>query len=627
MLNNGHISIFKKSCLVSMMAACITPAWAMQPLSDDTLSDTTGEGVALVLEDFKMVLQGPNDLSAGSSYARGIADPGRYDTGFIRLIPTGENYQQISDRGFENTYQPAYNAQYSASYTATYATSKTAEFNRIQASERTAAYNEVNAAKRTEYTNYEKTFVAGTVAQERYDYWFAYHGAFGGGTYYVEERRKREATAKATNDVNNVAAYTTQLNNKVTNKITTEANLLADTRANSKADTFALAAVDKHTKLQIRTTVNTATYINNQKTKADVFIYGLALSRSDDNLNARFSNQGFNWGSADNPWLIHAGTQKNVRQYSASAKDLSYIAIEAPLMPIIGTAADNNIKLGFWTDIFARSFNSSNIVNPVTGGPMFGLDTSERLRLQMVANGLSLNGSQVRLFQTLQSSNTNYSETLGMASIIRMNTNDNPESLLTTSANLDAKGIRISTAARDNNSDGSSATPALDNSIGPVFNQFEGLYLYSPNINLVLGNMYQPFIVGSEGNNIILEITRIPNVASVYNEIYQNYGDGLGTTDLKGNTCNVYQCGATINKNSTDTSASYQGRTATHSSIAIGTVERIPGTNRLRANEAGNATGVMFKDISGNSATNKNLGSAVIDGVLIQHLKIKTTGL
>lgn len=29
--------------------------------------------------------------------------------------------------------------------------------------------------------------------------------------------------------------------------------------------------------------------------------------------------------------------------------------------------------------------------------------------------------------------------------------------------------------------------------LAPVFDSNEGLYLYSPNINLVLGNMYQPF--------------------------------------------------------------------------------------------------------------------------------------
>lgn len=68
----------------------------------------------------------------------------------------------------------------------------------------------------------------------------------------------------------------------------------------------------------------------------------------------------------------------------------------------------------------------------------------------------------------------------------------------------------------------------------------------------------------------------------------------------------------------------YQGTNATHSSISIGSVTRDSTTNMLKANRDTNATGVMFKSTSGASV---NLGSAVIDGVLIQHLKIKTTGL
>ncbi len=55
------------------------------------------------------------------------------------------------------------------------------------------------------------------------------------------------------------------------------------------------------------------------------------------------------------------------------------------------------------------------------------------------------------------------------------------------------------------------STPAIEwCRLAPVFHDTEGLYFYSPNINLVLGNMYQPFVVGSEGNNIVLEVTRIP---------------------------------------------------------------------------------------------------------------------
>ena len=240
-----------------------------------------------------------------------------------------------------------------------------------------------------------------------------------------------------------------------------------------------------------------------------------------------------------------------------------------------------------------------------------------------------MNGSQVRLFHTLTSPDLAYSQTLGLASLIRLNTNDDPSTLTSDSNNLNSKGIRISTAAKENNLDGDGPTPALNGSAAPIFHDTEGLYLYSPNINLVLGTMYQPFVVGSEGNNIILEVTRIPKIPDIYNRIYQRYPDGkggfLGSEALLGSTCNVYTCGTEIKAQASDSIALYQGRDATHSSIAIGSVERIANTNMLKAKDDNNATGVVFRGATDNSM--RNFGSAVIDGVLIQHLKIKTTGL
>ena len=66
------------------------------------------------------------------------------------------------------------------------------------------------------------------------------------------------------------------------------------------------------------------------RTKADVFIYGLALSKSDGSLSTRFSNQGFNWGTADNPWLFRAGSEK-VKQFTNVEKDLGYLAFRSTI--------------------------------------------------------------------------------------------------------------------------------------------------------------------------------------------------------------------------------------------------------------------------------------------------------
>lgn len=662
---------FRKSYLAMTIGFSLLPsAHAMQELSDSSLSDTTGEGVALVLDDFKMVFQGPKDLSAGSSYAREIANPGQADTGFIRIIPTGENYNQLGQRVYDKVYKSTYDNTFHVERTQNYATEYQQAFDTLKTDFYNDNYNTIKNTYDTQTNReafkqelvdyyYNTDFMKAYYDQRRDDYYngagkpalIQYSLVDDGTTMFdhspgnligLDNKAKTNTLEMidllygkdATKSIPSTEWSTTVDRQNIIGAIV-DARILALIKADydkkleaalagimKDADSAAMAEIIARADQAAKTEAAKSS-VSTLRTKADVFIYGLALSKSDGSLSTRYSNQGFSWGSADNPWLFRAGTE-NVKQFKDAAKDVGYIALEAPLSPIAGVENDNNIKLGFWSDIFARELNSSNLVDPITGGPISGLDTDYRLRTQFVANGLSFNGSQVRLFQTLESDNKNYSQTLGMASIVRLNTNDRPENLSSSDSNLNSKGIRLSTAAKTDALDGNVPTPALNGSDAPIFHDSEGLYLYSPNINLVLGNMYQPFVVGSEGNNIILEVTRIPNIPAIYNQIYQNYGDGLGTTDLKGSTCNVYSCGTPIKNNVSDTTALYQGRNATHSSISIGTTERISGTNMLRAKDGVNSTGIVFKNTDGVS---KNFGSAVIDGVLIQHLKIRTTGL
>ncbi|MCJ8510863.1 hypothetical protein [Acinetobacter lwoffii] len=663
---------FRKSYLAMTIGFSLLPsAYAMQELSDSSLSDTTGEGVALVLDDFKMVFQGPKDLSASSSYARGIENPGQADTGFIRIIPTGENYNQLGQRVYDKVYKSTYDNAFHVERTQNYATEYQQAFDTLKTDFYNDNYNTIKNTYDTQANRdafkqelvdyyYNTDFMKAYYDQRRDDYYNGAGNTSPGIDYDIKHdgTTEYELTPLRPNKSDEYAnlntlemiqfLYGQNANQQIPNTewstavdrqniigAIVDARILALIKADydkkleaalagimKDADSAAMAEIIARADQAAKTEAAKSS-VSTLRTKADVFIYGLALSKSDGSLSTRYSNQGFSWGSADNPWLFRAGTE-NVTQFKDAAKDVGYIALEAPLSPIAGVESDNNIKLGFWSDIFARELNSSNAVDPITGGPTSGLDTDYRLRTQFVANGLSFNGSQVRLFQTLESDNKNYSQTLGMASIVRLNTNDRPETLSSSDSNLNSKGIRLSTAAKTDALDGNVPTPALNGSDAPIFHDSEGLYLYSPNINLVLGNMYQPFVVGSEGNNIILEVTRIPNIPAIYNQIYQNYGGGFGTTDLKGSTCNVYSCGTPIKNNVSDTTALYQGRNATHSSISIGTTERISGTNMLRAKDGVNSTGIVFKNTEGVS---KNFGSAVIDGVLIQHLKIRTTGL
>lgn len=660
---------FRKSYLAMMIGLGLLPsAHAMQELTDSSLSDTTGEGVALVLDDFKMVFQAPNDASSGSSYARNIANPGQADTGFIRIIPTGENYAQLGERAYNKVYDRVYASSYlngiSANanlYQTTYdnsvSTYKTQNYNTTL----TAIRNEIGASARSGIVEeYRNSTLMQQYYQQRYEDY--YDGTIitglksDGTTSHTltawQKDKSVEYALKNTYEMIELLygnKVTTPLNNTWTQQAGTRTNAI-DSRVTTvvenatqeklaiEADKYALiqaknavTAMEQAVKASATTAAKEAAMgasVSTLRTKADVFIYGLALSKSDNSLSSRYSNQGFNWGAASNPWLFHAGAE-TVKQFTDTGKEVGYLALEAPLATVAANEADNNIKLGFWTDIFSRSLNSSNTVDYATGAPTSGLDISERFRAQFIANGLSMNGSQVRLFQTLTSPDLAYSQTLGLASLIRLNTNDDPSTLTSDSNNLNSKGIRISSAAKENNLDGDGPTPALNGSAAPIFHDTEGLYLYSPNINLVLGSMYQPFVVGSEGNNIILEVTRIPKIPDIYNRIYQRYPDGkggfLGSEALLGSTCNVYTCGTEIKAQASDSIALYQGRDATHSSIAIGSVERIANTNMLKAKDDNNATGVVFRGATDNSM--RNFGSAVIDGVLIQHLKIKTTGL
>lgn len=70
-----------------------------------------------------------------------------------------------------------------------------------------------------------------------------------------------------------------------------------------------------------------------------------------------------------------------------------------------------------------------------------------------------------------------------------------------------SKVLRLSTRETSDSPNASNNlyTPALDSTgaIAPKFADTEGLYLYNPNINLVLGNLYQPLILGSDGKTLV----------------------------------------------------------------------------------------------------------------------------
>jgi len=406
--------------------------------------------------------------------------------------------------------------------------------------------------------------------------------------------------------------------------------------------------------------------------KADLYVYGLALSKNasndsnsrlDSGMTSGIANAAItSWGTASNPWLFKTTTAKNVPNFSASnctgASDAScqvtFLNLEAPLYETtIPTSSANgsdayNLKLALWADAFVRDQSKAEgDINQFNLGENFGQTVTgraNRLRLQGVWNGFGVNGSNLQVFQTLKgATNANgmssfYNNTLGLSGILRFNSG-------TGTTASDSKVLRLSTrecgsgnpnGCTTGTAQGLLASPAIAGSgatTAPNFSPNEGVFIYNLNTNLVLGSLYQPLVLGSDGKNFSLELARIPNKASIYTKIYTRYAGDSGDSGVTyyGSTCNVFVCG-------TSALAGYQGGSPTsdysalasnatlptHSSISIGSVTQ-GANNLLIADKSASAVGISFGKSGTSGAV--NMGSAVIDGLLIQHMKITTTGL
>ena len=114
---------FKKSCLASLIAVLLSPSvYALESLSDDHLSNTTGEGVALALENFKMVFR-PLKISLLAQVMHVVLlIQGRRILVLFVLFRL-ENYARLGERAYHKTYDLAYtNAYLGAQASTGYAT-------------------------------------------------------------------------------------------------------------------------------------------------------------------------------------------------------------------------------------------------------------------------------------------------------------------------------------------------------------------------------------------------------------------------------------------------------------------------------------------------------------------------
>ena len=420
--------------------------------------------------------------------------------------------------------------------------------------------------------------------------------------------------------------------------------------------------------------------------KADLYLYGLALSKNDNNSNNRFGNKIASWGTANNPWIFKAATASNVPDFTGGNGTVTYLNLEAPLYETGTKTGEDayNMKLALWADAFVRDQSKvEGDVDQFNLGENFSTTATgraNRLRLQAIANGFSMNGSNLQVFQTLGGSNNNngmsafYNNTLGIAGVLRFNSGDaqnlkatftdtelgsvgtpsewttihnGQDSVLGTSktastgdcgnagtgafnstspgclfivqkqTRTDTRQIKrvwsvptnsvLRLSTRETTDTAGLSTPALNGTGAPTFDANEGVFIYNPNINLVLGNLFQPVILGSDGKNFSLEIARIPNKPEIYKKIYTDYS-GTDATYL-GSTCNVYQCGTSeisgyqggSPRTNYSTTALSNKKLATHSSISIGSVYSSDGGKTLTAYKgtAGvdDAVGISFGNL------------------------------
>ena len=161
--------------------------------------------------------------------------------------------------------------------------------------------------------------------------------------------------------------------------------------------------------------------------KADGWLYGVSLAQSKDNYNQAIDQNDWgvpfgkvaltgqalgatdfgrgieSWGTAENPWIIKANTAPDIPNFKGVNGEVAYFTLEAPLRHNSLTSLSSgelsayNLKLGMWADFFMRN----NALTESTNSNALDSALSNRLRLALVWDGFGINGSNIKLFQTL----------------------------------------------------------------------------------------------------------------------------------------------------------------------------------------------------------------------------------
>ncbi|WP_340600622.1 hypothetical protein [Acinetobacter sp. HZNU-JH01] len=553
--------VFKRTLLASFIGLCMSQAvFALQEISDEGLSQTTGEGIALLPENFSFRFNGADTANSGA---------GTYGAGSIRLIPVGPLSATATAKGYKKADAWLYGLSLSQSN------------KNVGTAIDGSDWGTLYGRPIDSWGSASNPWVIKTLTDDVPNF----VGNIENVTYLTLEAPLRHTTLPAAGSAES-SAYNLKLGlwtdifqrdaNVVENGLDGLSNRL---RLTAVWDGFSINGSNLKV-FQTLGGVSPAmggTYdavmkVNNVET-TKTFNYGL-----NTNYNQTFGVAGLvrlNSGATD------------TKRGTVSNQTVTREIVQVDYNPTTNIFFENGV-LATGTTITNAQGNASNNTNgirtsydPPTNAtvpgsfPSGGMCTSPKNNT-VTGNGhagqcLNQNGFTTR---RLRAKGSNDWTAPTSTSVFRISTQE------------------LIGGATDN------STPALGGVV-PNFqpnSNADGLFLYDVNMNLVLGNLYQPLMLSTDGNNFSIELARIPNVQEVYSRIYTRYEhiDPAASVDsgvtYLGSTCNIYQCGSS-------TIAGYQGSAATHSSITIGSTEYNPVTNQLTAHKGIGAYGVSIGEL------------------------------
>ncbi|MCU4378715.1 hypothetical protein [Acinetobacter haemolyticus] len=553
---------FKQTLLASFIGLCMSQtAFALQEISDEGLSQATGEGIALLPENFSFRFNGADTANSGA---------GTYGAGSIRLIPVGPLSATATAKGYKKADAWLYGLSLSQSN------------KNVGAAINGSDWGTLYGRPIDSWGSASNPWVIKTLTDDNVP---NFVGNIENVTYLTLEAPLRHTTLPASGSAES-SAYNLKLG-LWTDIFQRDANV-AESGLNGLSNRLRLAAVwdgfsINGSNLKVFQTLGGVSPAMGGTYDALMKVNGVETTKTFNyGLNTNY-NQTF--GVAGLVRLNSGAT--DTKRGTVSNQTVTREIVQVDYNPTTNTFFENGV-LATGTTITNAQGNASNNTNgirtsydPPTNAtvpgsfPSGGMCTSPKDNT-VTGNGhagqcINQNGFTTR---RLRAKGSNDWTAPTSTSVFRISTQE------------------LIGGATDN------STPALGGVV-PNFqpnSNADGLFLYDVNMNLVLGNLYQPLMLSTDGNNFSIELARIPNVQEVYRRIYTRYENidpaasvDSGVTYL-GSTCNIYQCGSS-------TIAGYQGSVATHSSITIGSTEYNPVTNQLTAHKGIGAYGVSIGEL------------------------------